>query len=387
MSNPDVRYEHLVSVGLELSAIRDEDILLEKVLYAARYFLKADAGSIYIKEKERLLFRCAQNDTLQSELPVGKKLIYSTFSVPVDDKSIAGYVALTGELLNIDDVYKIPPAKPYRFNTEYDKVSNYRTKSVLTAPLITSRGRIIGVIQIINAKSSDGKVVKFSSTDEPFLRHFANIAASAIERAQLIRNTILRMIKMAELRDPKETGAHVNRVGAYSSEIYEAWAMSRKISEYEIERNKDALRLTAMLHDVGKISVPDAILKKNGRLTDEEFAEMKKHTIYGAELFADCQTELDLMAREIARHHHERWDGKGYPDGLCGESIPLMARITAVADVYDALSSARSYKSSFPDDEAYKIILSESGTHFDPEIVEIFTSIFDVIKNIRLKYS
>jgi len=384
--NSDERFRHLVSVGLELASIKDEDILLEKVLYTARYFLNADAGSIYIREKDRLFFRCAQNDTLRKKLPPGKKLIYTTFSIPIDDKSIAGYAALKGEVLNIKDVYKIEHLAPYRFNTDYDRVSEYRTKSVLTAPLMTSRGMVIGVIQIINAIGHEGEFVSFSDADEPFVRHLGNIAASAIERAQLIRSTILRMIKMAELRDPEETGAHVNRVGAYSSEIYETWGKNHNINEGEIERCKDALRLAAMLHDVGKISVPDTILKKPGRLTDEEFEKMKNHTIYGSGIFSDCQSELDRMSKDIARHHHERWDGKGYPDGLQGGEIPLTARIVSVADVYDALSSERSYKKPLSDEEALKIIADESGSHFDDEIVKIFLDIFDTIKSIKARY-
>ncbi|PKN02221.1 MAG: phosphohydrolase [Elusimicrobia bacterium HGW-Elusimicrobia-1] len=380
------KLQYLITVGLELSEIRDEDVLLEKVLYAARYFLSADAGSIYIKEKDRLLFRCAQNDTLSSRLAPGRKLGITTFALPIDDKSIAGYVALTGEPLNIPDVYAIPDGAPYSFGKNYDTISDYHTKSVLTAPLKTSRNRIIGVLQLINVKSPSGETGIFSESDEPYVRHFANIAASAIERAQLIRTTILRMISMAELRDPTETATHVNRVGAYSMEIYEAWARAGGVDPLEVERNKDTLRLAAMLHDVGKIAVSDTILKKPAKLSDEEFAKIMEHSEAGARLFGECDTELETMSRDIALYHHERWDGAGYPKGLKGEEIPVAARIVALADVYDALSSRRAYKEAFDETKSLDIIQESAGKHFDPALVKIFLDNFYNIRQISRRY-
>ncbi|MDI6756817.1 MAG: HD domain-containing protein [Endomicrobiia bacterium] len=380
------KLQYLITVGLELSEIRDEDVLLDKVLRAARYFFAADAGSIYIKEKNSLLFRCAQNDTLSSRLPPGRKLGITTFSLDINDKSVAGYVASTGEPLNIPDVYAISPSAPYSFGKNYDTISDYHTESVLTAPLKTSRDRIIGVIQLINAKNASGKTIEFAPSDEPFVRHFANIAAAAIERAQLIRTTILRMISMAELRDPTETATHVNRVGAYSMEIYEAWARVKGVAPSEIERNKDTLRLAAMLHDVGKIAVSDVILKKPAKLTDEEFSKIKSHSEAGARLFDDCDTEMEVMSRDIALCHHERWDGKGYPKGLKGEEIPSAARVVAVADVYDALSTRRAYKEAFDEKKSLDIIRDGAGSHFDPSLVEVFLENFDNIRQIADRY-
>ena len=136
---------------------------------------------------------------------------------------------------------------------------------------------------------------------------------------------------------------------------------------------------SAPLHDVGKITVPDALLNKPGKLTEEEFAIMKQHTVAGGEiidnaidLVADANSQYLNEAKKLTLYHHERWDGKGYPYGIRGEDIPLSARVMAVADVFDALVSRRSYKEGFPPDKAFSIIQEESGTHFDPDVVQAF---------------
>ena len=214
------------------------------------------------------------------------------------------------------------------------------------------------------------------------------------------RELILRMMSMAELRDPTETGAHVQRVGAYSAEIYERWAINRGIDDLKIKATRDLIRLAAMLHDVGKVGIPDAILKKPGKLTEEEFEVIKKHTVYGAKLFSSITSELDQMSLEIALNHHEKWDGRGYPGCVPelaanfepnpevkqGPNIPITARITALADVYDALFSRRAYKDPMAEDEVYRIIRENSGTHFDPEVVEAFFQVTDVLNAIRQKF-
>ncbi len=377
----------LLELGVELDETMDEDLLLEKVLSAAREFTNADAGSIYIKNGGELSFRHAQNETLRKRQPEGKKLIYSTFTIPINHRSIAGYVALEGKTLNIDDAYALPSSAPYSFDPKYDKLSNYRTRSILTVPIKTKRKKTLGVIQLINARENSGGIIPFNREDLPLITHFASIASNSIERAQLIRAMILRMISMAELRDPQETGEHVNRVGGYSVEIYEAWARKKNIGGEEIERNKDTLRISSMLHDVGKVAISDTLLKKKEKLTSEEFAVIKEHSKIGAELFGDMHSEIDEMASEIAMYHHEKWDGSGYPEGKKKDEIPLMARIVALADVYDALSSKRSYKEAFSEEEACRIIRESSDRHFDPEIVEAFFESYEVIENIRKKYS
>lgn len=206
--------------------------------------------------------------------------------------------------------------------------------------------------------------------------------------AKLQNGLILVLADLVESRD-KCTGNHVRNTAAYAKLIMEKMRETGKHTDeltdsylYEVENG-------APLHDVGKIQIPDALLNKPGKLTDEEFAEMKCHTLRGTEIIdraigmvSDDSTDYLKEARNLTLYHHERWDGKGYPKGLKGEEIPLSARIMAVADVFDALVARRSYKEGFPFDTAIDIIRKESGTHFDPEVVEAFLQCQDEARAI-----
>ncbi len=401
------KLQRIVELHEELAGVNDLDILLEHVLTRARQFMQADAGSIYIRDGETLRFSYTQNDTQRRRLAPGKKLIYATFSIPISHESIAGHVALTGESLNIPDAYALSPDLPYRFKREYDDLSDYRTHSMLTVPLRTSQGAIVGVLQLINAQDPTGQVGPFSDEDEQTVGLFATSAAVALERAQMTRALILRMMSMAELRDPKETGAHVNRVGGFSVEIYEAWAQQRGIPDAEVDHQRDLLRIAAMLHDVGKVAISDLILKKPGRFTPEEFEVMKGHAYMGYQLFINPCSPFDAAAATVALTHHENWDGSGYPGhidpatgeplpghttdegkplGLRGEEIPLFGRIVAIADVYDALRSRRVYKDAMDEEEVLQIIAGERGKKFDPELVDAFFECHDVLHSIGTRY-
>jgi HD-GYP domain-containing protein (c-di-GMP phosphodiesterase class II) len=401
--NENEKLSQIINLGLEVSQFKDLDVVMERILTLARRYANAEAGSIYIREGHRLKFSYTQNDLLQAKLPPDRKLIFSAFSIPINNNSISGYVACTGSSLNIADVYELPSNTPYSFDKGYDVISNYRTKSVLTLPLKACRDKVIGVLQLINAVDESGCIKPFDDADIPLIMHFAASAAITLERAQMTRAIILRLVKMAELRDPKETGAHVNRVAAYAVEIYEAWALTQGIEPKEIERNKDILRIGAMLHDIGKIAIVDAILKKPARLTPEEYEVMKHHTYLGARLFSDIYSEFDEAANDIALNHHERWDGKGYPghidtttalplpgykigQGKRGEEIPVFGRIVAIADVYDALSSKRAYKEPWDENKVLETLREDSNKCFDPDMINAFFARLDVIRNISDKY-
>jgi HD-GYP domain-containing protein (c-di-GMP phosphodiesterase class II) len=407
MLSEQEKLDSMTRLGIELSRINDLDILMERVLLRARQFSNADAGSIYIREGDWLHFSYTQNDTLQRKLPDGEKLIYSTFKIPIDEKSIAGYVAATGKALNIDDVYDLEVTLPYSFSKKFDETVGYKTQSVLTLPLHNSSAQLLGILQIINTRDDSGNIAHFSENDVMMMHHFAAVAAVALERAQMTRALILRMIRMAEMRDPKETGPHVNRVAGVSVEIYEQWAMRRKLDVKEIDKARDVLRMAAMLHDVGKVATSDLILKKPARLSEDEYTIMKMHTIQGARLFQNRQSDFDEAAGVVALNHHERWDGTGYPgyidfhtgrpikgfilpNGLArgkkGTEIPLFGRIVGLADVFDALSSKRIYKEAWDEQTILAQIEGSSGTHFDPELVEIFFSRYEIIRAILNRY-
>ena len=407
MLNEKEKIDLITQISLDINQAKDIDLLLEKILTHVRTFFNADAGSIYLKRKSELRFSHTQNDTLQQRLDPGKKLIYQTFSMPIDNMSIAGYVAHNVKLVNIPDVYRMKGTLPCKFDSHFDQLSDYKTGSMLAVPMTDQRGEVLGVMQIINAQDEDGNIIPFSPSDEPLIMHFATSAALAVDRAQMTRNIILRMISMAELRDPKETGAHVNRVAAYSVEIFEQWARMKGLPDEDVERRKDVLRMAAMLHDVGKVAISDMILKKPARLSEDEFEVMKSHTFLGARLFRDVRSDFDEMAVVVALNHHEKWNGTGYPGhidpvtvkplaGLEGtdgqpqpkkeEETPIFGRIVAVADVYDALCSRRSYKEAWDEDRVLEEMRRSSGSHFDPEIIDAFFACLDVLQSISKRY-
>ena len=402
MADQEQPYEHvrdLLRVVEELNHLKDLNSILDRILIEARRIASAEAGTIFLIDGDKLRFSYIQNVKLFT-LHNDYQYIYADQELPIDENSIVGYAALSGKTIVLDDVYHLPKDVPFSFNASFDEKTGYKTTSILTIPLKTLHDKLVGIIQIINPSDSEGTPVPFSESSQLFISLFANNAAAAIEHGLMTRRLILRMMKMAEMRDPKETGAHIQRVGSYTAEIYHKWAVDHGVDHNELMIMKDQIRLASMLHDIGKIGIPDSILKKPGALIEEEYNIMKAHTIHGYRLFADSDYELDVMSGQIALNHHEKWDGTGYPgkvldilsddiqfgEGKKGEEIPLEARITSLADIFDALCSERSYKSEWPDVEVLEYLKNESGKHFDPEVLDAFISIFDVIKAIRDRF-
>jgi len=190
------------------------------------------------------------------------------------------------------------------------------------------------------------------------------------------KDIILRLGRMAEYRD-NETGDHVMRVSKISGILARGYGMDfRKV---------EMIELVAPMHDVGKVGIPDHILLKPDKLTDEEFKLMQTHTLIGEDILANHPSEVIQVASKVARSHHEKWDGSGYPDNLKADDIPVECRIISVADVFDALTSARPYKEPWPIQKAHDKILELSGTHFEPAIVDIFSrKITEIIEVINL---
>ncbi|WJW74984.1 HD domain-containing protein [Thiohalobacter sp. IOR34] len=197
-------------------------------------------------------------------------------------------------------------------------------------------------------------------------------AVSAIRVRE--QETLLRLAKAGEYRD-EETGNHVVRMAKYARLIAEAMGLEREEAEI--------IELAAPMHDIGKIGIPDDILLKPDRLPPEEFEIMKRHTVIGYEILKDSPSQYLQMGAVIALGHHEKFNGTGYPHGLRGEDIPLSARIVAVADVYDALTSARPYKRAWEADEAFEFMQRNSGTHFDPRCLDAFHSQMERVIRIQ----
>ncbi len=215
------------------------------------------------------------------------------------------------------------------------------------------------------------------------------LAEERAESALTERNTLVTLFaNLVEYRD-QARGTHIQRMQSVVRKIivgYNKLFPDRAISEDDASR----IVLCCQLHDIGKVSIPDAILLKPGRLTPEEYDIMKKHTVYGAQALEVPDTEDQQgtlqVARQIALSHHEKWDGSGYPAGLRGEQIPLPARIVALADVLDALLSLRPYRRSRPFDQALQAMVETRGKHFDPDLVDAFLDQKNVIQDIYLSY-
>lgn len=191
------------------------------------------------------------------------------------------------------------------------------------------------------------------------------------------RETVVRLSKAAEYRDP-ETGAHISRMAHYSELIAKALGLPEAESELLLQ--------AAPMHDIGKVGIADHILLKPGRLTPDEFEIMKQHASIGFDILQGSSSRVLQAGAEIARAHHEKFDGSGYPRGLAGEDIPIFSRIVAVADVFDALTSERPYKKAWPLERAAEHLRTNSGSHFDPRCVDAFFSCWEQVLEIRQQF-
>lgn len=253
--------------------------------------------------------------------------------------------------------------------------------------LLTSHARPEEIVEGMSAGADDFVVKPFNQA-ELMARVRAGQRVLALETREMV---IFALAKLAESRDP-ETGHHLERVQRYSRLLAETLARNKKFAD---QIDPEFVRLvyqTSPLHDIGKVGIPDAVLQKPGRLTADEFEIMKTHALIGAETLEAALAHYPharflQVARDIALAHHERWNGKGYPQGIAGEEIPLAARIVALADVYDALTSKRVYKDAYSHEVAHEIILGDAGSHFDPAVVEAFQQVEAEFQEIRRRFT
>ena len=336
-----VKFSMLVEFGHLVAEQRDLDSLLWVLADFAKELVNADRCSIYIYDKEKdLLWTKVAHEVDRIVIPVSK--------------GVAGYAALSKEIQVVVDAYN-----DFRFNPTIDKITGYMTQQIIAIPLLDHNGETIGVFQALNRR--DGH---FTFEDAETLLFIANQASSSIENALLadqLKNTHIKLINKlstaAEFKD-EETSNHTKRVGEIARLLSEKMGFDKKSTEL--------IYMTAPMHDIGKIGIPDSILLKKGPLTPEEFETMKTHTTIGYDILYDEENEFLKTAAQIALEHHEHYDGSGYPHGKEGEEISVAARIVAIVDVFDALTSDRPYKSAWSYDEAFRYIEEKKGSHFDP---------------------
>lgn len=335
--------------------------LLEAMADYAKKLVHADRCSIFLYEpKEDELWTTVAHGT-------------DTIRIPADT-GIAGYAALSKEIQIVVDAYN-----DFRFNPEIDQHTGYTTKSILTVPLLNHNDEVIGVFQALNKE--DGL---FSMDDAEMLLLISNYASKSIENALLYTQLthtqtqiILKLSSAAEFKD-EDTSKHTKRVALYSAMIAKALGLPNKDIEL--------IKLTAPMHDAGKIGISDAIIHKPGKLTDEEFVTMRNHAMIGYNLLCDDDNEFLRTASEIARDHHEKVDGSGYPEGRIGDDISLFGRIVAIADVFDALTTKRPYKEAWPFDTAIEYLDEQKGSHFDTTLVDLFIENLGEVRKIYKDY-
>lgn len=346
------------SIGRAMNSILDVKELLDQIMEMGRLTMKAAACAVMLVDEERreLVFEVAKGEA-------GSAL--QQYRMPID-AGIAGWIATHGEAVIINDVSKDP--RHYR---QADQTSGFSTQSLIGAPLLT-RGKVIGVMEVVN--KLDGS--DFDKDDLELLNTLASDAAVAIDNASLYRavlggyvDTIRALAAAIDAKDPYTRG-HSERVTQYSLLAAEALALPRE--------ERERLRYAAVLHDVGKIGIDDRILRKPAPLDKDEWEIMCTHVDMGAQIVDNI--EFLAGAKPLIRGHHERFDASGYPDGLMGQDIPLGARIIAVADSFDTMTTDRPYRKSPGVDFALNELRRCSGTQFDPEVAEAFIGSFEAKK-------
>ncbi len=342
----------LYRVVKAMATERRLDSLLDVITRETQMMLKCDRCSVFVLEASR-----AELWTQVAQGLVGHR----TIRIPLAGTSIVSECARSYQIINIPDAYA-----DARFDRDIDKQTGYHTQSVLCVPMLNRDDEVIGVFQVLNKVGGP-----FTHEDQDWLQGLSAVAAGLIEQAQayseierFVDKTLETLARTIDKRDPLTAG-HSMRVMNYSVLIGQAMSVP--------DEDIDVLRYSAMMHDYGKIGVPEAILWKNGRLTPEEYQAVQKHASLTFDLLSNLPFTRRLAAVPfIASCHHEKIDGSGYYRGLAGDEIPFLARIIAVADVFDALTSKRHYRNRMPIDKVSEIMQAGRNNHFEGACVDAF---------------
>ncbi|MGB9857973.1 MAG: HD domain-containing phosphohydrolase [Dictyoglomaceae bacterium] len=345
----------LQEVGNKInSTLRLKD-LLNLIMFLSKETLEAEASSLMLLDEK--------NRKLVFEVALGEKGdIIKQFKIPLGE-GIAGWVAMTGEPIIVNDVNK-----DSRFARRYDIATSFKTKSILCVPLKTKE-KIIGVIEVLNKIGIDN----FDENDLNLLQAIANQAAIAIENARLYQDlkelffdTVESLASAIDAKDPYTHG-HSRRVAQYAEMIAREIGYNTSFVE--------KIKLSALLHDIGKIGIDESILRKKEKLTLEEKKEIEKHPSVGKKILEPLSSLEDIIPG--IEEHHEKYDGSGYPKGLKGEEISILGRIIAVADTLDAITSDRPYRKGLSMETAVREIEKQKGKQFDPLVVSAVLSLWE----------
>ena len=341
-----------------LNSTLEHRTVRRRAMQAATELMKAEVGSLLLIDEEtnRLYFEVALGD---------KEETVKTFHLEMGE-GIAGWVAKHGEPLIVHDTQSEP-----RFFSKVDRKSKFTTKNVICVP-VKVKEKTIGVLEAINKLGGEA----FSDDDLTIFQSLADQVAVALDNARLLAEieglffqTAESLADAIEKRDPY-TGGHTKRVTTYSLAIGE---------ELNLESNEMRwLKLAAILHDIGKIGVEDRILRKADKLDEEEYDQMKQHTLMGAEIIGHIKQLHGIIPG--LKYHHEKIDGKGYPEGLADDNIPLIAKIVAVADTFDAMTSDRPYRKPLKKEKACEELRRCCGTQFDRGLVDAFLKAYKMGK-------
>jgi HD-GYP domain-containing protein (c-di-GMP phosphodiesterase class II)/phosphoribosyl 1,2-cyclic phosphodiesterase len=347
----------------KVSSLRNYDDIINVLADMGRALTSSDRCSVWVVSDDK--------KTIWTKVAQGINRVELSI-----DSGIVGASIISGEKILIDDVYD-----DSRFNSEIDKQTGYLTKSMMVIPMFDNEHEIIGAFQVINNR---GKKGVFDTRDMERLMLASTYAAETLVSAKLAeeieetqREVVFTMGAVGESRS-KETGNHVKRVAEYSKILALAYGMS--------EEEAELLKQASPMHDIGKVAIADSILNKPGRFNKQEREIMNTHAKLGYEMTNTSHRKLLKAASIVSYEHHEKWDGTGYPRGKSGEDIHIYGRITAIADVFDALGSDRVYKKKWDDSRIIKFFKDEKGKHFDPKLTELFFENLDKFFEIRDKF-